>query len=990
MDSTTANLPSPLTVLILTVTLVWAASVTTPAPKVCPISHLRCNNGRCVPHNKYCDGINNCGDGSDEPKKCTPCNRTYFGEVGKTYDLELHRPREGKLPYFCKLNLTAGGGHFGDIVQVTLERFTLGKFTSFLTDGCPDGWLTLEEQARPSVGGLWCGTSWGPVLYYSETPILTLSITLLTLSSDQNGYNFDFRISYKMLHKKDATVRYGRLSSNEGETKSIDEVTKVIEPVANANSSETYYLGSRIGTTFCSRTFSDCDRRDCRLQSPNFPGVYPRNMTCYYAVRQQKVPNGKHALISVYQPEGQLVNIRSQSSLYARPTQSPNPHLSTLKVWKDCDEVQDYVTVYDGYTTRDPVLLKFCGGGSSVPRAVSSGPELLVEFSTSPFGTFLYPAPPQAMHGFQLKVKVDFVESEAPLYTRNKVCEFWLSGTGHGVLESPRNSLPPNTTCLYHLWGSEPGSTPPPRPHRRPGRYRIWLSILKYHVGVPRFTAPKEESHCATSLKIWDGTIKSATSCNNEMCDSAVQTTVMRPDVALLASYCKEQVPRSCDHHILKNNSRPCYQSESFLSSGNSATIELTITEATALRPVSFKALYEFVDLHQDGESYGSGKCSRLFTQKHLLPALYYTSQNFASPRDIFLYGRGGSKNISCSYRFEAQKGERVRLTITNLRTGNRTDCETHNEGGGGRLQCIGTPTAYIQIWEMPFPRTIMNVPKDCLCSNSEAHLPFAYTSNSHIIELRFTVENMTSTDDYRNLGFEATWEFVRRPVCTRGRILRGPSGEILFVSPSRTPEEVNCEGQPWVVEPSESRYLYVKTSGIVVGGTGKTGVIRQGQCATSNRIEIHAGNTHVIVCPHPRPAHRSSVVEVFSEGWVIVNSAERLPPIWSRDDRKEIRNVLIEFVPREPGSYEVTWLELSRRRSEEASVGLLGDCPHRCPELDACINGTLWCDGTDHCPSGYDESASHCLPLPPVQLALLAIIAKANDAAIAQNCIAC
>lgn len=100
------------------------------------------------------------------------------------------------------------------LLQVTLERFTLGKFTSFLTDGCPDGWLTLEEQARPSVGGLWCGTSWGPVLYYSETPILTLSITLLTLSSDQNGYNFDFRISYKMLHKKDATVRYGRLLSN--------------------------------------------------------------------------------------------------------------------------------------------------------------------------------------------------------------------------------------------------------------------------------------------------------------------------------------------------------------------------------------------------------------------------------------------------------------------------------------------------------------------------------------------------------------------------------------------------------------------------------------------------------------------------------------------------------------------------------------------------------------------------------------------------------
>jgi hypothetical protein len=42
---------------------------------------------------------------------------------------------------------------------------------------------------------------------------------------------------------------------------------------------------------------------------------------------------------------------------------------------------------------------------------------------------------------------------------------------------------------------------------------------------------------------------------------------------------------------------------------------------------------------------------------------------------------------------------------------------------------------------------------------------------------------------------------------------------------------------------------------------------------------------------------------------------------------------------------------------------------------LDACINASLWCDGTDHCPSGYDESATHCLPLPPMQLALLAII---------------
>lgn len=44
----------------------------------------------------------------------------------------------------------------------------------------------------------------------------------------------------------------------------------------------------------------------------------------------------------------------------------------------------------------------------------------------------------------------------------------------------------------------------------------------------------------------------------------------------------------------------------------------------------------------------------------------------------------------------------------------------------------------------------------------------------------------------------------------------------------------------------------------------------------------------------------------------------------------------------------------------------LLSDCPTRCPELDACINSSLWCDGHEHCPSGYDEMFTHCLKTAP------------------------
>lgn len=51
-------------------------------------------------------------------------------------------------------------------------------------------------------------------------------------------------------------------------------------------------------------------------------------------VRQHDVPAGKHALISVKQPRGQLVAIRARSASQAES--APRE----LRLWKDCDEVQ--------------------------------------------------------------------------------------------------------------------------------------------------------------------------------------------------------------------------------------------------------------------------------------------------------------------------------------------------------------------------------------------------------------------------------------------------------------------------------------------------------------------------------------------------------------------------------------------------------------------------------------------------------------------------
>ncbi|KAJ8974833.1 hypothetical protein NQ317_019500 [Molorchus minor] len=37
-------------------------------------------------------------------------------------------------------------------MHLTFDSFTLGRFVSFTTDGCPDGALQISESNRPQVG----------------------------------------------------------------------------------------------------------------------------------------------------------------------------------------------------------------------------------------------------------------------------------------------------------------------------------------------------------------------------------------------------------------------------------------------------------------------------------------------------------------------------------------------------------------------------------------------------------------------------------------------------------------------------------------------------------------------------------------------------------------------------------------------------------------------------------------------------------------------
>lgn len=74
--------------------------------------------------------------------------------------------------------------------------------------------------------------------------------------------------------------------------------------------SEPLERGEPLPGTYCGRAFYECSKKKCRLQSPNFPGMYPRNVTCQLSLRQKEVPTCKHAMIAVKQENSYKIQIK--------------------------------------------------------------------------------------------------------------------------------------------------------------------------------------------------------------------------------------------------------------------------------------------------------------------------------------------------------------------------------------------------------------------------------------------------------------------------------------------------------------------------------------------------------------------------------------------------------------------------------------------------------------------------------------------------------
>lgn len=406
--------------------------------------------------------------------------------------------------------------------------------------------MSIHEEGLPHTDGQWCGTAYGFNSYYSETGSILVTLRVHKLVQSL-GNNFEFKLSYKFLRKSDALLR-----NNYNFYNAIPAAAAAASaPGSPSTTSSNIWLGETTQSSYCNRFLSGCDKRHCIIRSPNYPGIYPRNMTCVYRITQENVPAGLHAMIGLQQSNRHKLHIKDQGP-------QSESSVKMLRSWEQCDQVQDFISVFDGKSEAAPEIARFCGG-DVLPEIVSSGTDMLVVFKTSAFDSLYHNYPLPNLLGYEMQVSVKYVNANSFTFVNaiaggatgpalsapgeeGSKCEFVINSFENqfGDLESPHHTLPPNTLCRYHFQG---------RRHET-----VWISFLKYNSGADNAGLLYEaaQNECQAQLRIWDGKM---TNQHFSTIGSALDFT---PNSSLLAEVCREDVPKLCSRPLISKRARPC------------------------------------------------------------------------------------------------------------------------------------------------------------------------------------------------------------------------------------------------------------------------------------------------------------------------------------------------------------------------------------------------------------------------------------------------
>lgn len=210
-----------------------------------------------------------------------------------------------------------------------------------------------------------------------------------------------------------------------------------------------------------------------------------------------------------------------------------------------------------------------------------------------------------------------------------------------------------------------------------------------------------------------------------------------------------------------------------------------------------------------------------------------------------------------------------------NISFGDSASCNTEADVHTGRPKC--TPSdidsdvrqGELRIFDVPYRDVKISL--GCFCDNTSSlyTAPLTVQSYSKTMELMFTVTKLNISEDFADIYFYASYEYVRLPECRKRMRLKGSGGED-YASYPLTTQDSSCAGHSWYIEAQQQdRSLFVLTWGTLL--PMEPTVEETLRCNTRNRLIVYSGRPlkiMKIICPIS-PGPRQTALHIFSEDWI-------------------------------------------------------------------------------------------------------------------------
>ncbi|XP_043252435.1 uncharacterized protein LOC122397373 [Colletes gigas] len=824
------------------------------------------------------------------------------------------------------------------ILRVRFKKFKVGVLENATT--CSGGYLqivdgnTKTELSNQKDPGVYCGESEQPQSFISETNFVRV-IFHADNFTDQTYFSFDSRAEQQF----DEYLRYGQ------------------HPELYPNR-----RGEIVPGSYCERIFKDCKLQTCYVQSPAYPGIYPRALHCKYRL------NTRLPYIKLY-IENKEFNIDGQRcenimTCPMRPISSGSEHCP-----------YDYIRVYDGKDETSLVIGTFCGMGKFPYSIIGTSEDLYVEFISSPAGPLLNT-------GFHFNVG-NWPGHVQTAGVRNGNCDWLLNSeslhTGNeGIFLSVVHWYPPHTSCTYLLKGRVGEIT------------RLYFPSFR----VNRIESPIQpyDGDCGESLTLYDSD--------------------WPDDAKIIKTFC-DTFSKPMEKH-------------DFVSSSNALFVKFeSKTGSYSGSSLYYWAHYDFFNATRFGEPVTGTECDETFASwkarsgrlRSPLNTLVYKrpgdppadlSCTYTFVTDKRLYARVilTVKSVSFKEHPYAQCGHCWNSRVDRIII--REPVATMN---GDSHQNHQQQRQQQQRQQYQQPQDPGNGKGHCICRspigsgpNGEGKPVIRVVSQGEKLELKLLVDGAHAATSYFKQPaplFEAMYEFTHSPLCGPAILPAATDGEMEFphyealgyVSP---PRSIKCI---WELRVNRDRDVWLHFDKIKFASRscedGKLEIFLPGN--TEPFLGICGENVSYVrempiisaaqIAPGartpgdrgPNSNHDPTQTQTHSQSGGFSPSQTSSIPIDQQQEETEWPAVIVQFtgsMAPARAAFKIAWTELyhlPRDASGALNTQKLEEfCGFQCPGDAGCIPTRLLCNGVVNCPIPEPRSvfrntnnSSGLLPIP-------------------------